>query len=94
MARLGAQIQASAKAQKVMELLKASSDQKVLFVNTLATLEHLQRLMTAQNIPHVVFQGGLTPAQKQGVMDRFRDGCPVLLSTGMGARALICSFAM
>ena len=30
--RLGAEIQASAKAQKVMELLKASSDQKVLFV--------------------------------------------------------------
>ena len=92
MTRLGAQIQASAKAQKVMELLKASSDQKVLFVNTLATLEHLQRLMTAQNIPHVVFQGGLTPAQKQGVMDRFRDGCPVLLSTGMGGEGFNLQF--
>ena len=90
--RLGAEIQAGAKAQKVMELLKASSDQKVLFVNTVATLEHLQRLLTAQNIPHVVFQGGLTPAQKQAVMDRFRDGCPVLLSTGMGGEGFNLQF--
>jgi SNF2 family DNA or RNA helicase len=90
--RLGAEIQAGAKAQKVMELLKASSDQKVLFVNTVATLEHLQRLMTAQNIPHVVFQGGLTPVQKQAVMDRFRDGCPVLLSTGMGGEGFNLQF--
>lgn len=90
--RLGAQIQAGAKTQKVMELLKASSDQKVLFVNTIATLEHLQRLLTAQHIPHVVFQGGLTPAQKQAVMDRFRDGCPVLLSTGMGGEGFNLQF--
>jgi len=90
--RLGAQIQASAKAQRVLELLKASSDQKVVFVNTLATLEHLQGVMTAQGIPHVVFQGGLTPAQKQAVMDRFRDGCPVLLSTGMGGEGFNLQF--
>lgn len=90
--RLGAQIQAGAKAQRVLELLKASSDQKVVFVNTLATLEHLQGVMAAHSIPHVVFQGGLTPVQKQAVMDRFRDGCPVLLSTGMGGEGFNLQF--
>lgn len=90
--RLGAQIQASAKSRKVMELLRASPDQKVLFVNTVATLEHLQRLLQTAQIPHVVFQGGLTPTQKQGVIDRFRDGCPVLLSTGMGGEGFNLQF--
>ncbi len=40
----------------------------------------------------MVFQGGLTPAQKQAVMDRFRDGCPVLFSTGMGGEGFNLQF--
>src|SRR5204862_430095 len=52
-ARLGREIKAGSKTQRVVELLKASSEQKVLFVNTLATLEHLHEVLSAQQIPHV-----------------------------------------
>ena len=34
----------------------------------------------------------MTPAQKQAVMDRFRDGCQVLLSTGMGGEGFNLQF--
>jgi SNF2 family DNA or RNA helicase len=91
-ARLGREIKAGSKTQRVVELLKASSEQKVLFVNTLATLEHLHEVLSAQQIPHVVFQGGLTPTQRQAVLDRFREGCPLLLSTGMGGEGFNLQF--
>ena len=90
--RLGKEIRVGGKVQRVIELLKASSDQKILFANALATVEHLHSLLTEHGIPHVVFQGGLTPVQKQAVMDRFRDGCKVLLSTGMGGEGFNLQF--
>jgi SNF2 family DNA or RNA helicase len=68
----------------VVELLKATPAQKLLFVNYLASLEYLEQVLTEHRIPHAVYQGGLTPAQKQAALQTFRDGCPVLLATGTG----------
>jgi superfamily II DNA or RNA helicase len=73
-----------AKIRRVVELLRASREQKIIFVNYLATLEYLHEVLCAQAIPHAVFQGSLPAAQKQAAMDAFRDGCPVLLATGIG----------
>ena len=73
-----------AKVQRVVELLRASREQKIIFVNYLATLEYLHEVLCAQAIPHALFQGSLPAAQKQAAMDTFRDGCPVLLATGIG----------
>lgn len=84
MASVGKQIGLGGKMRKVVELLKASPDQKILFVNSTATLEQLHQVLEEQRIPHVVFQGSLTPAQKQAAMDEFRGGRQVLLSTGTG----------
>lgn len=81
---LGRKIRQSAKAQKVVELLKATPVQKLLFVNYLASLEYLEQVLTRHRIPHAVYRGGLTPAQKQAALQTFRDGCPVLLATGTG----------
>ncbi len=81
---LGRAIRHSAKVQRVVELLQASPDQKLLFVNYLASLEYLEQVLTAHRLPHVVYHGGLSPAQKQAALMAFRDGCPVLLSTGTG----------
>jgi superfamily II DNA or RNA helicase len=81
---LGRKIRQSAKAQKVVELLKATPAQKLLFVNYLASLEYLEQVLRERRIPHVVYQGGQTPAQKQAALQTFRDGCPVLLATGTG----------
>ncbi len=90
--RLGREIKDGAKIRRVMELLRASSNQKILFVNSVATLEYLHSVLVDQGLPHVVFQGGLTPAQKQAVMDRFRNGCQILLSTGMGGEGFNLQF--
>ncbi len=81
---LGRAVRQSAKVQQVVELLKASPEQKLLFVNYLASLEYLEQTLTEQRIPHAVYHGGLTPAQKQAALGSFRDGCPVLLATGTG----------
>jgi superfamily II DNA or RNA helicase len=81
---LGREVRKSAKVQKVIDLIKASPDQKLLFVNYLASLEYLEQMLTAHRIPHAVYQGGLTSAQKQAALKAFRAGCPVLLATGTG----------
>ena len=81
---LGRKIRQSAKAQKVVELLKATPAQKLLFVNYLDSLGYLEQVLTEHRIPHVVYHGGLTPAQKQAALQTFQDGCPVLLATGTG----------
>jgi superfamily II DNA or RNA helicase len=81
---LGRQIRFSAKIQKVVELLRASTEQKILFVNYLATLEYIQRVLHEQHIPHVVYHGGMNAVQKHAAMDAFRGGRSVLLATGTG----------
>jgi len=80
----GAGIQRGSKSQKVIELLRASPEQKIVFVNYRATLEHLQHLLEEENISPVLLQGGLTPAQKQAAIDTFRNGASVLLATPTG----------
>ena len=73
-----------AKTKKVLELLKTDSEQKIIFVNYLATLEHLHQILNEEKIPHLVFQGSLTTEQKKEVMAGFKGGCPTLLTTGTG----------
>jgi SNF2 family DNA or RNA helicase len=82
--KLGKEIELGAKTQQVIDLLHASPDQKIIFVNYRATLEYLEQILTQQRITHVVYQGTMSAAQKQATIDAFRDGCPVLLSTGTG----------
>lgn len=84
MVALGESIGMGTKVRKVLELLQASPGQKIIFVNYLATLEYLRMALEKQNIPHVVFQGGLSKIQKQAAIDEFRGGRQVLLSTGIG----------
>jgi SNF2 family DNA or RNA helicase len=82
--KIGRGIRMGNKIQKVVELLKASPDQKIIFVNYLSTLDHLQKVLQENNISHVVFQGSLSAAQKQAAIESFRDGRQVLLASGTG----------
>jgi superfamily II DNA or RNA helicase len=82
--RLGREVHLSAKVRHVVELVKASKDQKIIFVNYIATLEYIQRVFREHGIRHVSYHGGLSVAQKQAAMDDFRAGAPVLLATGTG----------
>jgi len=81
---LGRRIRRGAKARKLVELVQAAPAQKIVFVNYLASLEHLESVLAEQRIPYVTYTGALTPAQKQAALASFRDGCPVLLATGTG----------
>ena len=89
---IGETIRMGSKSQKVIEILRASPEQKIIFVNYLATLEYLQQILQEQNIPHTVFQGNLTPSQKQAAMSSFKDGCPILLTTGIGGEGYNLQF--
>jgi SNF2 family DNA or RNA helicase len=61
---VGAQIETGSKTRKVLELLKSLPDRKIVFVNYLATLFHLQEALQQHGIPYVSVHGGLTPEQK------------------------------
>jgi SNF2 family DNA or RNA helicase len=89
---MGEAIQMGSKSQKVIEILQASPDQKIIFVNYLATLEYLKRLLEEHNLPHTVFQGNLTSSEKQAAMNSFKDGCPILLTTGIGGEGYNLQF--
>jgi len=90
--RLGKTINPGNKTRKVVELLRSSPEQKILFVNHIATLEHLQQVLEQERIPHAAFHGSLTSAQKQATIDSFQQGCKVLLSTGTGGEGYNLQF--
>jgi superfamily II DNA or RNA helicase len=81
---LGRSIRTSGKLEKVVELLRASRQQKIIFVNHLATLEFIQRALQDQGISYAVYHGGLNAAEKQAAIDAFRAGRTTLLATGAG----------
>ena len=82
--KLGKAIKESAKAIQVMDFLQASPDQKIVFVNHLATLSHLHGLIQRRGISCAVYQGSMTTDQKSAAIQSFRDGRRVLLATGSG----------
>lgn len=89
---LALEIGETSKTRRMLELIQASSSQKIVFVNHLATLEHIHEVLDRHKIPHVIFHGGLARNQKQGAMDSFRKGCPVLLATGIGGEGYNLQF--
>ena len=82
--KLGKAIPESAKAMQVTEFLQASTDQKIVFVNHLATLSYLHGLIQAKGISCAVYQGSMTSDQKSAAIEAFRNGRRVLLATGSG----------
>lgn len=82
--KLGKAIKESAKAMQVMDFLQASTDQKIVFVNHLATLSYLHGLIQRKGISCAVYQGSMTSDQKSAAIASFRDGRRVLLATGSG----------
>jgi SNF2 family DNA or RNA helicase len=80
----GADIRVGSKSRRVIELLRASPEQKIVFVNYRATLEHLRDILRQADISLAILHGGLTAAQKQSALEAFQKGTPVLLSTPTG----------
>lgn len=89
---LGAEIGTGSKTRKVLDLLKSLPDRKIVFVNYLATLYHLQEAFRQHGIPHASVYGSLTPAQKAAAIEEFRKDVPVLLASGMGGEGYNLQF--
>jgi SNF2 family DNA or RNA helicase len=81
---MGRSIRIGGKIRRVIELLQTSPEQKIIFVNYLASLEYFHRVLKEHQMPHVVYRGGMTPAQKQETIKTFQEGCPILLATETG----------
>jgi len=84
MIEAGAAITHSGKAAQVLDMLRASSDKILVFVNYRATLEYMEQQCRHLGIAHAVYRGGMTAAQKQDAIAAFRDSCRVLLATETG----------
>ena len=81
---MGRSIRIGGKIRRVIELLQVSPEQKIIFVNYLATLEYFHQILKEHKMPHEVYRGGMTPAQKRDSIKTFQEGCPILLATGTG----------
>jgi SNF2 family DNA or RNA helicase len=85
---------ASAKEQKLLELLRENRGGKTLvFANFRNTIDRLDALLTEAGIPHAVFSGRQTTLEKQMAIDAFRNTVPVLLSSDSGGEGQNLQFA-
>jgi len=82
--RAGEKIKLAAKTERILELITANPDKKLLFVNYVASLEYIAEILTQYNIRHVIFRGSMSAQEKQQAIDQFRENYPLLLSTGVG----------
>jgi superfamily II DNA or RNA helicase len=77
-------IDTSRKNAVLLELIGSSADKAIVFVKYQATLQYLSGFLEAQRIPHAVFHGGLTNAQKEDHIRRFEADLPLLIATEVG----------
>ncbi|SFK07319.1 DEAD/DEAH box helicase [Brevibacillus centrosporus] len=86
---LGEKITYPTKAIELLKHLKRSSDQAIIYSEYLATIDLLKQLCKEHNISVTVYQGGLSPTEKQVALQRFKNGeCQIFLSTESGGQGL------
>ncbi len=88
-----AEIQHSAKALCLAQMLAARPGKAVVFTEFVATLEHLAGVADAHALRYAVFRGDMTRAEKDAAIAQFRDEADVLLSTGAGGEGRNLQFA-
>ena len=81
---MGGRIRISSKMKRIVELIRATSEQMVIFFNSSPSLETLDQWLTEQNFEHVTLKGGLSKEHKRRVLETFEQGCPLLLSMDSG----------
>ncbi|GAB7386955.1 SNF2-related protein [Bacillaceae bacterium] len=90
---LGEKITYSSKSIELLKRIKNSKEQVIIYSEYLATIELLQRLFKENNISVTTYHGGLSPAEKQLSIERFRNQeCQVFLSTESGGQGLNLQF--
>ncbi|MBY7143387.1 DEAD/DEAH box helicase [Virgibacillus sp. NKC19-3] len=81
------------KAEKVVELLKAIGDEKVIiFTEYRATQYYLQWYLQQEGISSVPFRGGFKKGKKDWMRQLFRDHAQVLIATEAGGEGINLQF--
>jgi SNF2 family DNA or RNA helicase len=75
----------SSKETELLNLLRRNPDEKkIVFVQTLDTLDRLDSVLRGANLAFARFDGSLSGPDKDRAIERFRDEVPILLSTESG----------
>ena len=74
----------STKIERLVEMLRGSEEQMVIFCRFRVTLGELSTRLTAEGISHAVYHGRLSRQEKEAAIERFRGGAQALLSTESG----------
>ena len=89
------QLDSGVKEEALLELLRRNPEEKkMVFVHHHETLQHLDALLRARDIPFARFEGSLSGPEKDAVIAEFRDRLPVLLcsqSGGEGRNVQFCN---
>ncbi len=85
LARSWADIRSGGKEQALIDLVgKSPAEKKLVFVQTRATLAHLQHRLQAAGVSVARFDGSLSGPQKDAAVAEFRDSASILLCTQSG----------
>ena len=68
----------------LLDLVRSSADKVIVFVKYQASLQYLSEFLDWEQLPHAVFHGGLTSAQKEDQIRRFENDIPLLIATEVG----------
>lgn len=82
---LATSIRENSKLQGLERVLKERNGERIIvFTQFLDTLAYIQRSLEARGVSCVAFHGGLSPAEKETAIDRFRRKTQVLVSSEAG----------
>lgn len=76
--------QTSAKMQHLAQVLISGREQTIIFTGFVETQKAIAAFLRRQGIDATEFHGGMSRAEKEQSIDRFRTGTPVLVSTESG----------
>jgi superfamily II DNA or RNA helicase len=83
----------SEKGQRLLELLRSRQTKVLVFTKYLQTLAYVHGLLDEARMAHAMYHGGLSLAEKDRAITRFRDEVDVLLCTESGGEGRNLQFA-
>ncbi len=81
---MGDRVTMSGKLDALRRIIQSTPDQLVVFTGFVGTQQAVTEFLTQAGIDVVNFHGGMSRAQKEQAIERFRDGTKILVSTESG----------
>ena len=81
------------KGRRLLEMVQSAPAKTLVFTKYLATLYDLSALLRGHGVPHAVYRGGMTLAEKDAAVAEFREGVDLLLCTESGGEGRNLQFA-